>query len=62
MTELYSDAWTKICEGGERGEAICGGQGVRQGDPTSPHLFNAVIVWVIHDLDPNIDSYRRRRG
>ena len=56
LTELYSDTWTTICAGGERGEAIRGGRGVRQGDPMSPHLFNAVIDWVIQDLDLNIGA------
>ena len=56
LTELYSDAWTSIRAGGERSEAIRSGRGVRQGDPMSPHLFNAVIDWVIQDLDPSIGA------
>ena len=35
---------------------IRGGRGVRQGDPMSPHSFNAVIDWVIQDLDLNIGA------
>ena len=56
LAKLYSDAWTTIRAGGERGEAIRSGRGVRQGDPMSPHLFNAVIDWVIQDLEPNIGA------
>jgi len=56
LSELYSDAWTTIHAGGERSEVIRSGRGVRQGDPMSPHLFNAVIDWVIEDLDLSIGA------
>lgn len=29
-------------------------QGVKQGDPMSVHLFNAVIDWTLSKLDPEL--------
>ena len=43
LRELYGDAWTRLRIGTELSELIKLGRGVRQGDPMSVHLFNAVI-------------------
>ena len=54
LRELYGDAQTVLRIGAERGEPILVTQGVRQGDPISVHLFNAVIDWSLSKLDPLI--------
>ena len=43
LRELNGDAWTRPRIGTKLSEPIKLGRGVRQGDPMSVHLFNAVI-------------------
>ena len=54
LREFYSDAWTVQRIGTERSGPIRLGRGVRQGDPMSVHLFNAVIDMVLAQLDPEL--------
>lgn len=55
VNSLYRGAQTVLRIGPERSSSIKVGCGVvRQGDPLSPHLFNAVIDWAIDGLDPEL--------
>ena len=54
LSSLYGGAQTVLRIGPERSSPsnmVCG---VRHGDPLSPHLFNALIDWVIDDLEPEL--------
>ena len=42
-SELYKDNWVHIRTGEEMSSHIAVGRGVKQGDPMSPTLFNAVV-------------------
>ena len=54
LAEFYSNATTCIRVDGRYGAPIKLGRGVRQGDPLSGCLFNAVIEWVLSSLDQNV--------
>lgn len=54
LSHLYGDAQTTLRIGDHRSDPINVTQGVRQGDPLSVHLFNAVIDWCLSDLDPEL--------
>ena len=54
LGELYGDAWTRLRIGPDRSEPIKVARGVRQGDPLSVHLFNAIIDWALECLDPEL--------
>ena len=54
LGELYRDAWTCLRIGPHRSEPIKVSQGVRQGNPLSVHLFNAIIDWALDCLDPEL--------
>ena len=56
LPELYSDAMTRLRIRTELSEAIKLGRGVREGDPMSVHLFNAVIDLSLADLGPGIGT------
>ena len=56
LRELYSDAWTRLRIGTELSDPIKLGRGVRQGDPMSVHLFNAVIDLSLADLGPDLGT------
>lgn len=50
LTSCYTGLRTTLRVGKERSEEISVGRGVRQGDPLSPLLFNAVIDWAVGSL------------
>ena len=54
LRELYSDAQTRLRIGTELSDPIRLGRGVRQGDPISIHLFNAVIDLALTRLGPEL--------
>ena len=54
IRELYSDAVTALRIGPQRSAPISLGRGVRQGDPLSVHLFNAVIDMCLAGLDAGL--------
>ena len=54
LPELYGDAQTRI--GTKLSEPIKLGRGVRQGDPMSVHLFNAVIDLSLDSLGPELGT------
>ena len=56
LRELYSDARTRLRIGTELSDPIRLGRGVRQGDPMSVHLFNAVIDLSLADLGPGLGT------
>ena len=56
LRELYGDAWSRLRIGTELSELIKLGQGVRQGDPMSFHLFNAVIDLSLTGLNPELGT------
>lgn len=54
LHEFYSRSQTRIRVAGQKSEPISVRRGVKQGDPMSVHLFNAVIDWALSTLDPNL--------
>ena len=56
LRELYGDAQTRLRIGTELNELIKLGRGVRQGDPMSVHLFNAVIDLSLDGLGPELGT------
>ena len=52
VKELYSRSVTIFQYNGACSETIKVGRGIKQGDPLSPLIFNAVIGWAISALDP----------
>ena len=56
LRELYSDAQTRLRIGTKLSDPIRLGRGVRQGDPISVHLFNAVIDLALTRLGPELGT------
>ena len=56
LRELYGDAQTRLRIGTQLSEPIKLGRGVRQGDPMSVHLFNAVIDLSLDGLGPELGT------
>ena len=56
LRELYGDVQTRLRIGTELSEPIKLGWGVRQGDPMSVHLFNAMIDLSLDGLDPELGT------
>ena len=54
FTYFYGSANTRLRVGGQTGEVINVGQGVRQGDPMSCWLFNVVVDWALSALNPAV--------
>ena len=54
LGSFYSRRETTLQFGGEQSSRISCKQGVKQGDPLSPVLFNLVVDWCSEDLDPSI--------
>ena len=54
LHEFYSRSQTRLRVGGKKSEPISVKRGVKQGDPMSVHLFNAVIDWALSTLDPDL--------
>ena len=52
VKHLYENGKTRLKYGGELSDPIRVLQGVRQGDPLSCWIFNAVIDWALESLDP----------
>ena len=57
LREFYKDSQTVLEVGGERSAKIKTARGVKQGDPLSAYLFNAVVDMALADLDPHIGVY-----
>ena len=51
---IYSTSWTRILSGSGHGDVVKPAQGVRQGDPLSSFIFNAVIDWTMERLNTKI--------
>ena len=55
IARVYKLGFTRLLFGdGSKSEPITCGQGVRQGDPLSAFIFNAVIDWACSSLEDNI--------
>lgn len=54
LRSFYSRSNTVLRVDGRRSSPIDVLQGVKQGDPMSVHLFNAVIDWTLSKLDPEL--------
>ena len=54
IRDFYANSTTRLKVGDELSTLIRVLQGVKQGDPLSCWLFNAVIDWALSALDPNI--------
>jgi hypothetical protein len=54
IRDLYSRSSTVIEHNGERSAPIFTRRGVKQGDPLSPFMFNAVIDWAFSSLDEHV--------
>ena len=51
IAELYTNSTTVLSSNGVTSEPVSVRQGVKQGDPMSCYLFNAVIDWALSSLD-----------
>jgi hypothetical protein len=56
IKDLYTDTSTYLRFDGSVSQSITCGQGVRQGDPLSPILFNCVMDWALASLNDNIGA------
>lgn len=54
LKEFYSRSQTCIRVLGKKTQPIYVRRGVKQGDPMSVHLFNAVIDWALSTIDPSL--------
>nr|BAC82590.1 reverse transcriptase [Ciona intestinalis] len=54
ISNLYPNCSTKLKVNGKISKPIEVRRGVRQGDPLSPLLFNAVMDWALSELDPRV--------
>ena len=54
LWDFYEQGQTSIRVGNDLSELINVTRGVKQGDPMSVHLFNAVIDWALAALDPGL--------
>lgn len=54
LREFYQDSHTSLRIGPEHSGPIVVGRDVKQGDPLSPRLFNALIDWPVASLDPEL--------
>ena len=54
LSEFYSQSQTHIRVSGRKSDPINMRRAVKQGDPLSVHLFNAVIDWALSTLDPSL--------
>ena len=54
VKHLYEESNTRLCYRGQLSDRIRVLQGVRQGDPLSGWIFNAVIDWALEDLDSDL--------
>ncbi|CAB4020586.1 reverse transcriptase [Paramuricea clavata] len=54
LHKFYLRSQTRLRVGGKKSEPISVKRGVKQGDPMSVHLFNAVIDWALSTLDPDL--------
>ena len=50
LSGLYKNSWTRILADGKLSGLIDPAQGVRQGDPLSSFIFNAVMDWCLEKL------------
>jgi hypothetical protein len=56
LRDLYKDNTTRLRFGSALTDTIECRQGVRQGDPLSPILFNCVMDWALSNLDTDIGA------
>jgi hypothetical protein len=56
LKDLYEDNTTQLRFGTTLSETIECRQGVRQGDPLSPILFNCIMDWALSQLDAEIGA------
>ena len=54
LSEFYSRSQTRIRVSDRKSDPINVRRGVKQGDPLSVHLFNAVIDWAVSTLEPSL--------